>query len=56
MEENGGGGPDRTSAGLPQHYLGARLGAPEPAYFFDALQAVPVPVVPFIELPFTVPV
>jgi hypothetical protein len=25
-------------------------------YFFDALQAVPVPVVPFIELPFTVPV
>jgi hypothetical protein len=25
-------------------------------YFFVALQAVPVPVVPFIELPLTVPV
>jgi len=34
-----------------------RKPSPEPScYFFDALQAVPVLVVPFIELPFTVPV
>jgi hypothetical protein len=28
----------------------------EDVYFFVALQAVPVPVVPFMELPLTVPV
>jgi hypothetical protein len=46
MEENGGEREKRTSAG-PEA---------QGPYFFDALQAVPVPVVPFMELPLTVPV